>query len=31
VFRPVTIRWPSGKTQTLTNVAANQVLDVREP
>jgi hypothetical protein len=27
----ITIRWPSGKTQTLTKVAADQVLTVREP
>ena len=27
----ITIRWPSGKTQTLTNVAANQILNVQEP
>jgi hypothetical protein len=27
----VEIRWPSGATQTLTNVAADQVLTVREP
>jgi hypothetical protein len=27
----VTIYWPSGKTQTLANVAANQILNVQEP
>lgn len=27
----IRIRWPSGKRQTLKNVAANQVLEVREP
>jgi hypothetical protein len=27
----ITIRWPSGKTQTLTNVAANQIVNVQEP
>jgi hypothetical protein len=27
----IDIRWPSGQTQTLTNVAADQVLKVREP
>lgn len=31
VVRELTIRWPSGKTQTLTNVPADQVLRVREP
>jgi hypothetical protein len=27
----IEIRWPSGQTQTLTNVAANQILKVKEP
>lgn len=27
----MTVRWPSGKVQTLTNVAANQILTVDEP
>jgi hypothetical protein len=27
----LTVRWPSGKTQTLTGVAANQILMVDEP
>jgi len=27
----VEIRWPSGQVQTLTNVAANQVLTITEP
>lgn len=27
----IVVRWPSGATQTLTNVAANQILDVNEP
>jgi hypothetical protein len=27
----LTIRWPSGKTQTLTNVTANQILTIEEP
>jgi hypothetical protein len=27
----LTVRWPSGKTQTLKQVAADQVLTVREP
>jgi hypothetical protein len=31
VVRELTIVWPSGKTQTLANVAADQILRVREP
>ena len=27
----IAIRWPSGTTQTLTDVAADQILTVREP
>ena len=27
----LTVAWPSGKTQTLKNVPADQVLTVREP
>ncbi|HEY2940955.1 MAG TPA: ASPIC/UnbV domain-containing protein, partial [Vicinamibacteria bacterium] len=31
VVRELTIVWPSGKSQTLENVAADQILRVREP
>lgn len=31
VIAELTIAWPSGKTQTLQNVAADQILTVREP
>jgi hypothetical protein len=31
VVSELTVVWPSGKTQTLKNVAADQVLSVREP
>jgi hypothetical protein len=31
VVREITVDWPSGKTQTLKDVAADQVLAVREP
>jgi hypothetical protein len=31
VVRELTLRWPSGRTQTLTSVAADQVLKVTEP
>ena len=27
----IEIKWPSGKTQVLENVSANQILTVREP
>jgi len=29
--RKITVRWPSGKTQTLDRVAANQLVTIREP
>jgi hypothetical protein len=31
VVNELTITWPSGKTQTLAKVAADQILTVREP
>jgi hypothetical protein len=30
-FLGMNVRWPSGKTHTLTNVAANQILNVQKP
>jgi hypothetical protein len=31
VVNRIEIKWPSGKIQTLENIKANQILDVKEP